>query len=41
MAINQHPRLSPTLFTQLKTYATLKADFHRVYIQAWKDLEQK
>lgn len=40
MAINQHLRLSPTFFRELSAYMTFKADFHKVYIQAWKDLEQ-
>lgn len=33
MAINQHPRLSPTLFMHLSAYVAFKADFHKVYIQ--------
>lgn len=41
MTINQHPRLSRTLFTQLPTYTAFKADIHNVYIQAWKDPEKK
>jgi len=41
MSINQHLRLSPTLFTQLLAYTAFKADFHRVYIQAQKDPKQK
>lgn len=41
MVLSQHPRLSPPLFTQLSAYAIFKANFHRVYIQAQKDPEQK
>lgn len=39
--INQWPRLSPTLFDELKTYAEFKVDFHNVSICARKDPEGK
>ena len=41
MAINQRPRLSPTLYMQLLAYSVFKVDFHQVYIQARKDTQQK
>lgn len=41
MAINRKARLTPTNFEKLQEYVELKADFHHVSIQAWKDLEHK
>lgn len=41
MAINHHSRLSPTLVMQLLAYVAFKDDFHRVYIQARNDPDQK
>ena len=41
MAINQHPRFSPTLYDKLLRYVAFKADFHRIYIQLQKDPQQK
>lgn len=41
MVVNQQPRLSPTLFTQLSAYAKFKAYFHGVSIKARKDPEKK
>lgn len=41
MAINEHPRLSPTFFMQFSAYATFTANLHKVYIQARKKPVQK
>lgn len=41
MAINQLPQLSPNVYDQLLEYTKFKADFHRMYIRAQKDPQQK
>lgn len=38
--VSQRPRLSPTLFENYRGVAGFKADFHRVYIKARKDLDE-
>jgi len=38
MVVNQHPRLSPSLYDQYHNIAEFKAEFHRVYVKARKDL---
>jgi len=41
MDINQRPWLSPTVYEQLSEYVEFKANFHRVYIRAQKDSQQR
>ncbi len=41
MAINRKPRLSLTVFANLKGYSKFKAYFHHVAIKVRKDLAQK
>lgn len=38
MVVNFHARLSPTFFEDYHNIVELKANFHRAYIKAWKDL---
>lgn len=41
MVINQCPWLSLTMYEQLSKYVEFKVDFHRIYIRARKDPQQK
>lgn len=40
MWINRRPRLSPTVYNSLWSFANFKVDMHNVYIKACKDLTQ-
>jgi len=40
IVISQWPRLSPTLFEQLRAFTEFKAEFHNVYIWARRDPKQ-
>lgn len=37
MGINRKPRLSPTIYNSLQSFAEFKENFHHVYIRARKD----
>jgi len=37
MVVNQHPRLSPSLYKQCCHITNFKMDFHRAYVKAMKD----
>jgi len=37
MWINQTPRLSPTVYNSLQSFAESKANMHNIYIKAQKD----
>lgn len=37
MGINCKPRLSPTVYNSLQSFAEFKVDFHHVFINGWKD----
>ena len=41
MWINHKPRLSPTLYNSLQSFAEFKADMHKIYIRARKDLTKQ
>jgi len=38
MVVNQHPRLSSSLYDQYRNITEFKVDFHRIYVKARKDL---
>lgn len=40
MAVNNRPRLSPTLFQQLKAFAEFKANFQNVCVRIGKDSQE-
>ena len=40
MWINRRPRLSPTMYNNLRSFADFKADMHNVYIKVHKDPAQ-
>jgi len=37
MEINRKPMLSPTIYNSLQRFVEFKADFHHVFIKAWKE----
>jgi len=41
MGINRKPRLSPTVFNNLQSFAEFRADFHTIYIRVCKDPTKK
>jgi len=41
MLVNQHPRLSPSLYEKYSSVAKFKAYFHKVYIQVCRDTNKK
>lgn len=38
MWINRRPRLSPTMYNSLQSFADFKSDMHNIFIKARKDL---
>lgn len=38
MVVNQYPRFSPSLYRKYCKIADFKADFHKIYVKAIKDL---